>query len=131
MVKNRRGWLRILEAFIAIILIAGFLSVIYNLNINKSESSKEVYNFQETILEEIGQDSDLRREVLENNISRIRDFVSNKIPEGFELEVKICDIDEICNLEIYRENTYSSERVISANLDKYGPKKVKIFMWED
>lgn len=127
----RRGWLRILEAFIAIILIAGFLTVIYSLNVDKNRDSEEIYDFQKTILNEIANNPNLRNSVLEEDYLPILDFVKNKIPDGFEYKIKICRIDRLCNLDEYRENTYSSERVISANLDEYSPKKLKIFMWSE
>ena len=129
--KNKRGWLRILEAFIAIILITSVLIVLYSRTIEKPRRAEEIYNLQEIILDEIADSLELREAVLNNRIEEIESFVSGKIPGGFAFSIKICEVEEICELEEYKKEVYSSERIISSVLEQYEPKKVKIFMWEE
>ncbi len=127
---NKKGWIRIMEAFIGIILIAGFLVVLYSNIISPSNKSEELYRFQKIILDEIAENNDLRENVLNNIKDPISDFVDERIPSGFNYTIKICEPGDICSMNEYHEETYSSERIISSTLKKYDPKKIKIFMWE-
>jgi len=128
---NKKAWLRIVEAFIAIILIASVLIVIYSRTIEKPSKSESIYNLQKTILDEIAVDIELRQNVLDNKTENIENFVSERIPAGFKFSVRICDLNDICGLQEYKEEVYSSERIISSTLQEYNPKKLKIFMWEE
>ena len=134
MMQNKNGWLRILEAFIAIILITSVLLVLYVQTINNPKKTEEVYRLQGTILEEIAFDPILRNAILKWDNNTVEDFVSKRVPEEFEFGIKICDINKICELESYigkeGSDVYSSERIISANLTDYKPRKLKIFMWQ-
>ncbi len=128
---RKKGWLRIVEAFISILIITGVVILIYSINRNYNERGEEIYELQQTILNEIASDPKLRIDVLNNNIQEIEKFVENRIPENFEFKIKICDINDICGLDFYKERVYSSERAISSTLTLYKPKKVKIFMWRE
>jgi len=133
MMKNKKAWLRILEAFIAIMLISSVLIVLYTKNVQKTKKTA-VYEFQKTVLDEIATNDELRNAVLGNKSSvetLLRGFIMPRVPLEFKFDVKVCELEEICNLNEYHENTFASERTISANLTKYYPKKVKIFMWKE
>lgn len=139
--ENKKGWIRIAEAFLAITLLAGVMIVMYTKNIEKTNRGNEISNFEKGILEEIAASPEMRDAVLRYegavpeseddiaNITIIRNFIATRMPAGFEFEIKICKIDVICNLENYKEEVFARERVISASLTIYEPKKVKIFMW--
>jgi hypothetical protein len=70
-----------------------------------------------------------RGDVLSSNTDNIESFVAGRIPSGFEYEIRICEVDDICGLDFYKEEIYSSERIVSSNLTEFAPKKLKIFMW--
>jgi len=127
--KNKKGWIRIAEAFIAILLITIVLLVIYTRTETKNGISEEIYKVQKVILDEIADNPTLRESVLKNDEDAITNFVSERIPSGFSFSIKICEINNICNLDVFKEEVYSSERVISSTLQEYSPKKLKIFMW--
>lgn len=126
--RNKKAWLRIAEAFIAILLIAGVLIYLYS-NASKSSKSEQIYSIEKTILNDIASDDALRSDILNNNIDNARNFAFKRIPSGYSFELKICEVNDICNLNTYKEEVYSSEKVISSTLQKYNPKKLKIFMW--
>lgn len=126
---SNKGWLRIVEAFIAVILITGVLIILLNQGLVKPQSSERIYSIQTAILDEISYNDSLRGFVMNKNETRISDFVSTRTPVGFNFSVKICEIGEICNLPTYKEGIYSTEKIISANLTDYNPKKIKLFMW--
>lgn len=127
--KNKKGILRIIEAIIAIMLIAGVLLFLYVNNIENPKKAEEVYNFQTSVMEEIANDAVLRNAVLDSNITMINNFIQPRMPSSFNFTIKICNIDEICGPDVYRAQAYSSERIISSTLKEYSPKKLKIFMW--
>jgi len=135
MLKEKRGWLRILEAFIAIILIMGVLIIIYSRTVERPKKAEEIYKLEGTILDEVANSPQLRKAVLNNNTNEIISFVSDRVPPGFNFTIKICELNDICNLQYYigeeGRDVYTTERTVSSILEKYGPKKVKIFMWEE
>ena len=128
--KNKKAWLRIMEAFIAVMLIMGVLLYLYTKNISNPSKSEDAYNFEKIILEEIAFNSDLRTAVLNGDTSRIEAFVAGKVSPGIDFRIRICGLDDICGLDVLESEVFASERIISSNLDNYSPKKVKIFIWE-
>ena len=52
---GKKGWLRILEAFIAVIIIAGILLVIVSNQRTQKNFEEDMHNFQRAILLEISQ----------------------------------------------------------------------------
>ena len=130
MVKmNKKAWLRIVEAFVAIALIASVLVVLYVRN--QPSRSRDVCELEETVLEEIASDAILRSTVLSIDNLEIQKFVKSRTPDGFNSTTRICNVTDICGLQFYKENVCARERVISSNLTAYQPVKIKIFMWQE
>ncbi len=129
--NSKKGWIRILEAFIAVTILAGFFTFVYVSNIRNPNQINEIYNLK-VILDEIADNIELRNKVLDNDLEDIKTFVAERIPPSFNFEVKVCNIKDICQLNFYVEEVFSSERIISTTLDRpdVTPKKVKIFIWK-
>lgn len=133
--KNKKAWLRILEAFIAIILITGVLLVLYTRTIKKPAIGEEIYKFQKNILDEIASMPTLREDVLKGVESNVEIFAEKRTPPSFNVAVEICEVDEICELSEYMgregKDIYSTERIISSTIQMqdFEPKKLKVFMW--
>ena len=51
--KNKKGWIRILEALIAILLIIGFLVITIDKGGEKEELSSRIYSVEKAMLKEI------------------------------------------------------------------------------
>ena len=63
--KNRRGWIRIVEAFTAILILAGIvLIVVGNQGIKKPDNSEQIRNSEISILREVQLNETLRTEIL-------------------------------------------------------------------
>ena len=121
-----------MEAFIAIMLILGVLIVLYSNAINKPKKSEEVYNTEKIILDEISFNEDLRNAVMSNNTAVLMEYVAGRIGKSsFNYTVRICTVEDVCSLSIYKKEFYAKDRIIGSNLTSYEPKKVKIFMWID
>jgi hypothetical protein len=127
--KNKRGWIRIVEAFIAVLLVMIVMLSIYS-RPAATNRSDEIQKMISAILDEASNDNQLRQEVLDGNSAGVTTFVSERLPNIMNFTVKICEVEDICNLPDYKENVYADERIISATVKTYNPKKLKLFVWE-
>jgi hypothetical protein len=137
---NKKGWLRIVEATIAALVIFGALVAVSKMGGGGFE--RDFNAVARDMLEEISKNASLRDKIvaytpyaysLQDNetINELKNFTSPRVGAGMNFEIRICNLNDICGLDSYVENVYASERVIStsgtsANVE---PKKVKIFLW--
>ncbi len=128
--RNKRAWIKIVEASIAIIIIAGILLFVYAQTPTRIEVSDYAYDLQTEILQKIASDSNLRNAVLiEDNITLIN-YISGELPDFFDFEIIICEIDEYPGVDITNTEVFVEDRVISGDLDTYGPLKLRFFIWQ-
>ena len=130
---NKKGWLRIVEASIAIMIIFGILLVVNN----KSQFSvqNDLTPLTTPLLEEVARNVSFRNQVITQGSAAeptLRDFVATRITQStIKFDVAICDVSAICNLPSYpvdASEVYAGERIISGTLTSYQPKKIKIFL---
>jgi hypothetical protein len=145
LMKNKRGWIRLIEVFIAILLITGVLLVVAN----RSTPSQEITTYEEiskkeiSILRDIELNNTLRTAILNaqglplewNSFTGELQNVKNRIeyltPPNFQCEAKICWMDAICLMNgLSDENVYAETVIISADLNKYSPRQLKLFCIE-
>ena len=150
LIKNKRGWIRIVEAFVAVLIIAGVLLVVINKGyIGKTDISQKVYDSQLSILREIELDDTLRQSIItavideENGLEEtstthlpqnINDKIDSRTPDYLSCKAKICALDKICNLAIIpdkakEKDIYTQSVAISATLTNYNPRQLKLFCW--
>lgn len=138
--KNKRGWIRIVEALIAILLIAGFLILIINNPKNgQKDISAKVYVTENAILREIQLNFTYRDYILgiaetvefENFDDNLKDHITSRVPNYLNCISKICDfyIDPVCDIVSSEENLYVRSVMIAADSTTYDPKLLKIFCW--
>lgn len=138
MVANKKGWMRILEATIAVMLISGVLVIIYTKQPSKEED-KNAYltDLQKRILKDISTQSNLRNLVLNENITELEKEVERHLPSTIRYSLRICDLSKPCKLnettfkETLSKDVLAEGTIISTNLIKYSPKKVMLFIWQD
>ena len=139
--KNKRAWIRIIEAFVAILLITGVLLIVINKQyIEKRDVSSEFYKIEISILREIQLNDSLRKSILDietlpvdwdNFPQNVKEKIISKTPHYLNCEAKICAIDENCMLnKSLEKDVYVNSVMIAANLEVYSPKQVKIFCWK-
>ena len=133
--KERKAWLRIVEAFLAILIIFGAVLVILARQPAKADISEDVYETQRQILDVISKNNELRSEIInttntQNNI-KVHTAISSMIPASWNFATNICNLDMICANPGNYENrdVYSTEVLITANLTIYNPKKLRFFVW--
>lgn len=144
MVKGKRGWIRIVEASIAVLFIAGVVLVVINNNeLGKDNFSLKILNAEISVLREIQLNSSLRGEVLSvaslpiesgeaSFPQEIKDKIDSKTPGNLECVSKICSISDECTLiSENSKSVYAESVLITTNPESssYSPKVLKIFCW--
>ncbi len=135
MIKNKKGWLRILEAFLAIVLLTGFFVFIYGMRERPDRRRDEIYEISDRFLEDISGNRDLRSSIVKEGSGAegdVENYINNsdRMPEYLDYTIRICDAVDICGPDEYRPDMYSRAGIISADIEKYDPKKLRIFIWE-
>ena len=142
MIKNKKGFLRILEAFIAIMLIAGVLAFIYMNNVQKPNKNEVAETLVKVILEDIQSNPDLRTAVLANpsngdsNWNTINNEIKSLVDKSdvkYNYAFKICPLDAICTPDGIPKGkeVVSGEISISATLQIQDYKKIAVSLWEE
>lgn len=156
--KNKRGWLRILEATVSVLIVAGVLIIAYSNQTSVSTTSEDYFDsLGKRILEDIAINSTLRLAVLnvdceddeeyndDGNFIIVYNFVEESMMDYVGFSISICNMDDdtdFCKLngdyvtETVDKNVYTSEMIISSELGDgdnavYSPRKIRIFMWEN
>ena len=143
--KNKRGWIRIVEAFIAILLVSGVVLIIVNQGqVKQQDLSARIYSAQLSVLREIQLNDTARSEILNVNDANLplnwsdfetyvptsKEKIDARTPSYLECVGKLCAADDLCLLgDIQDVNIYAEYVVISSNLDIYNPRILKIFCW--
>lgn len=134
---NKKAWLKIVEAFFAVLLILGALLIILGRQDNSVEIENEISVLQTNILASISKDTSFREDILATSpldLSRINVFVETLVPGWMNFSVQVCDYDNICPLDapaaiLENREVYSQSILIFATSNEYNPKQLKIFMW--
>lgn len=124
-----------------ILIITGIMLTVLNKGfISKSGNSEKIYEREQAILREIQLNNSLRNEILEfedlpveweNFPANVKNKITSEAPVNFECQAKICGLNEICDLnKEIEKGIYVQKTIITANLEKYSPRELKIFCWE-
>ena len=134
--KNRRGWIKIVEAFIGIMLVTIIFLIVLNKGFeNKDDDFSRIHEAEIVILREIQLDNELRNSVLDvdpvgGGLSWTG-FPNEKVPNYLVCEAKICNIGDLCVLnDPLQTDIYSESVIISATLTEFDPKQLKLFCWK-
>ncbi len=144
MMMNNKGWIKIVEAFVAILLVAGVLLIVINQGyIKEKDISSQVYDVEIAILREIQLNDAIRNEILdvtppikvtEENVTKTWNKINGRIPNYLECESKICYMEETCDLEEYPEkDVYAQTIAITTTLETLPGeeeyRQLKLFCW--
>jgi len=129
--KDIKAWLRIVEAFIAILIIIGIVLTILSKQSPGANISESVYEKQRNILNIISKNNGLRVYVLAGNNVEINNVIDDMIPVSWNYATEICELDSICNSASTPNDkeVYTTEVVITSTLTQYSPKKLRFFVW--
>jgi hypothetical protein len=141
--KDKRGWIRIVEAFVAVLLIAGIILVILDKGyIGKSDISDEVYKEQEAMLREIQLNDSLRGAVLSASPLPVEttqlgfpssiDSKITEMPSYLYCKGRICSTDDDCIAQLIPPNAgdiYVKSVAITSAQGNYEARQLKMFCW--
>jgi len=129
--NNKRGWLRILESFIGVMIIAGVLLFIYSDQPKQKIDTSYISYLQSQVLDEIEINESLRNDILSGKITLINKSAEAKIPNTMGFEVKVCELqDEVgCKGTYIEKERFTKDKIIATNLTFYSPKKVRLIIW--
>ena len=142
--KNKKGWIRIVEVLVAILVIAGIVLIVINQNENKKEDIPSLTrSYQIAILREIQLNNSLRGEIVGisaslpiENISFSSqapltwEKITEKTPSYIECAAKICAANDSCLFANSPGRTvYAQSVIISSTLQTYNPRLLKLFCW--
>lgn len=139
--KNKRGWVRIFEAVIAVLLIASVLLIVIGRGgIENDEDYLQIYKEEISILREVQLDDSLRGDVLdvetlplrwedfeENGLTQVKETIILHTPNYLDCKAMVCEIDSICILDEDSQEVYVQSVAITASLEKYSPRQLKLF----
>jgi len=137
--KNKKGWIRIAEAFIAVLLVIGIAIIVVGGGIQIEGTSEKVHDIEISILREIQLNNTLRSEILgTSGIIKWKDFpletknkIQNKMVNWLECVAQICLPENPCLLEGESEKSiYAQSVLITSTLDIFNPRQLKLFCWE-
>jgi hypothetical protein len=146
--KNKRGWIRIVEAVIAVLLVAGVMLTLVNKGyIGKKDISSQVYGVETSVLREIELDDILRNEVLnaaltaDNGVESdesgfpegVKSSIVSGIPDYLECQAKICPLKDVCKLkdaDLSKDIFVRSVAItVTTQTTQYSPRQLKLFCW--
>jgi len=147
MKKNKKGWMKILEAVISLFLIIGVLVLVLSRGgLNNPETLLKIHDTQTAIVREIQLNESLRNDILApdistpiewvgfnstTNLDNVRAKIISETPDYLECEGMLCEMDASCILsEEVEKEVYVHSVAISANITKYSPRQLKLFCWE-
>jgi len=138
--KDKHGWVRIVEAFVAVLLVLGI--VLYILDegyVKKDDASEKIYETENSILSEIQNNAPLRQDILDANPlpinwallpASIRNKIENSRPSYLDCEAYLCEIRSDCLFQgSLQEDLYVRSVVITSTLISYSPRELKLFCW--
>lgn len=142
--RNKSGWIEIVEAFVAVLLVAGVLLIVLSRQSSqKTDISNKVYQAEISILREIQTNNTLRTDIInaaepmpiEWSDARfpieLKSKITARTPDYLSCIGKICNMTEICVTdEAKGEDVYSQAVSITSTLQTLKYRKLNLFCWE-
>lgn len=134
--NNRRGWLRIVEATVAIVFVLSVLFVLYTRE--RPTTSTILDERARSTLEEMALNASLRKAILEasdlSDEAQIATYARAYVPSYLSYELRVCAVDDVCGKSYYDSHeVFAAERIIAADVqstaDPTDPRKVRLFIW--
>lgn len=138
--QSKKGWVEIVEVFIAILLLTGVLLVVIRSTTSKEDKvASGIYEKEIAILRDIELNGTLREEILSSdvpvewdefysNLPKTRNRLIFLIPTGLDCQAKLCELNDDCLIENFpKGSVYAKSLIVSANKGIYSPRQLKLF----
>ncbi len=139
--KNKKGWIKVSEAFLAILLIAAVVILVTgNSSVREGDTKERISDSQILILRDIEINKTLRQDIIDTNgeidwedfPSSVKGRIEEKKPAWLECVAKICEPASECVLsESKEEDVYAKPLIITSTIDTFNPRQLKLFCWEE
>ena len=141
-IRNKRGWIKIIEAFLAVILLASIILVVLDKQNNAVDVSPTVHDAEILILRSMELNKQIRSEILSTSgnlgwtefnstLPLTKAKIQSLTPASLNCEASACNPFALCASEkIEKDNVYSDSIIISSELTVNNPRLLKIFCWE-
>ena len=138
---NKRGWIKIVEVSIVVLLIVSTLLIVLNQTPkNVEEENSKISSEVNFILKEIQMNQTLRKEILDasplpivwdyfnlKDLGNVKETILRITPAYLSCEAQITEITGDYTFgsgESLKKNLYVQSTFISANYEKYSPRKI-------
>lgn len=144
MVNGKKAWVRIVEAFLAILVITSAFAFIYVSENQKQRDANYIYSLEDNLLESIASNPEFREIIFATNISeageksivrdentnndKIENYTRENVPANLDFELKVCEIKSC--IITSDKNVYYRERILSSNLTSILTRKIALFAFE-
>lgn len=139
---EKRGWIRIVEAFTAILIVSGVvLLIVGNQSMKKPDTSTVIINSETAILNAIQLNNTLRAEILSTTgtvewgsfssaAPKTQGYVNEQKPNSLDCAAQICNQGDACLFSANEsKNIYAESVTISSTLSEFNPRVLKLFCW--
>ena len=126
LMSDRKGWVRILEAAVAIMLIFGFMLYL-RAKVEQKSVSDQMYEMTHRVLSEISANETLRNEILGTSAEKplTNSSLDARITKyGVGYSFNVCGMTESCSVE-----ALPKDKEIFADAIIINPKKLALFVW--
>jgi hypothetical protein len=141
LMNNKRGWMRILEATIAVLIITGALGVVYSGKFVRGDSGQEEYisALQEKVLLDISYNKTFREKAIrgyKDEINFLISYFDSIIPLNYNFTILSCDLNIPCKLdsvtyaETIGKTVFVEDTLIIDDSTGILHKRVRLFIWE-
>lgn len=140
MVRNKKGWLRLVEAVISILIVLTAVMVVV-VNKNNTQEQSGLCLSITPYLDEIAKNQTLREVIMtqsaESSVGSLTSYLKNRVEDpSLNFIIKTCSLNDECLLEeggFEKIEICAGERIISnyrGQTQDLAPRKVKIFMFK-
>lgn len=139
--KGKKGWIKIIEAFISILFLIGVVAIVIQSDNFYSKEEPILEKKQIEILNGIQLDKTLRAEVLATTdytinstdpgfSSKLKNYLDNNPISNTGCFLKVCLVDSSCTTNVVKDEMYTKSVLITSTLSEYNPKRIQIFCYK-
>ena len=131
---NKKGWVKVVESFFAVMLIAGVIAFIFSTYSGHADNSKEIYTFEDGVLNGVKLNSTLRSQILgTTNFVASEDldnYLQKRMPSYLNCSFVICESGGVCGPdEGSADELFGKSVVLSAEGEYTEPRILSLFCW--
>jgi hypothetical protein len=133
---NKKGYIKTIEAVIAILIILGFIYVVTpKQNLPKETTPQNIESAEDFIINQVLYNSTYRDCVINDNRLCIDNFIKKNTPFGCYYQFEMCNTSTSCLQELgivlpIDKSIYSKNVLISQENNQIKPKVFRVYMWE-